>query len=84
MVFRAELDELARSRGIRLHYVVGDHAAPDGRHLLSPTHLRELVPDLAEREVYVCGPPAMTDVTVRHIRDAGVSHRQVHIERFAL
>ncbi len=84
VVLRTELDALARSGGIALHYVVGDHAAPDGRHLLSPAHLRELVPDLAEREVYICGPPAMTDVTVRHVRAAGVPRRQVHIERFAL
>ena len=84
VVFRAELDALARSRGITLHYVVGDHAAPNGRDLLSPARLRELVPDLGEREVYVCGPPAMTDVAVRDIRAAGVPRRHVHIERFAL
>ena len=49
-------------RGIDVHYVVGDHATATERDLLSPAHLRELVPDIAEREVYVCGPPAMTDV----------------------
>ncbi len=38
-------------------YVVGDHAAPGGELLLSPDHLHELVPDVAERDVYVCGPP---------------------------
>ena len=44
-----------------MHYVVGDHATDDGRRLLSPDHLRELVPDIGERDVFVCGPPAMTD-----------------------
>jgi predicted ferric reductase len=84
IVFAQELDELQRRRGIAVHYVVGDHAAPDGHLLLSPEHLGELVPDLAEREVYLCGPPAMTDVTRRRLRAAGVPRRRLHVERFAL
>ena len=46
----------ARARGIKVNYVVGDHASAEGRDLLSPAHLRELVPDIAEREVFICGP----------------------------
>jgi predicted ferric reductase len=84
LVLRSELDQLARSRGIELHYVVGDHAAPGGERLLSPAHLRELVPDLAERDVYVCGPPAMADITLRNVRACGVPRRQIHVDRFAL
>jgi predicted ferric reductase len=84
LVFRSELDELARSRGLELHYVVGDHAAPGGERLLSPAHLQELVPDIAERDVYVCGPPAMIEIAGRHVRAAGVRRRHIHTERFAL
>ena len=60
VILRAELDELARRRGAELHYVVGDHR--EGA-LLSPEHLQRLVPDIAARDVYVCGPPAMTEAT---------------------
>jgi predicted ferric reductase len=67
-----------------VHYVVGDHASEQGRRLLSPEHLRELVPDVAEREIYLCGPPAMTAAVERSIRCVGVSRRHVHVERFAL
>jgi predicted ferric reductase len=80
LVLRGELDDL----GVDVHYVVGDHAAPGGDRLLSPEHLLELVPDLAERDVYVCGPPGMTDFAVRNVRAAGVPRRHIHIERFAL
>jgi predicted ferric reductase len=80
LVLRDELDEL----GHTVHYVVGDHAAPGGERLLSPEHLTELVPDLAERDVYVCGPPGMTDAAVRNVRATGVTRRQIHVERFAL
>ena len=51
---------------------------------LSPPHLRELVADIAERDYYVCGPPAMTEIAVGHIRAAGVPCRHIHTERFTL
>jgi predicted ferric reductase len=84
VVFRDELDALAEQRGVALSYVVGDHAAPGGDRLLSPEHLHELVPDIAEREVFLCGPPAMTNAIEKSVRRAGVPRPYVHVERFAL
>jgi predicted ferric reductase len=84
VIFADELEALARERGARLHIVVGDHATEEGGRLLSPDHLRSLVPDLAERDVYVCGPPAMATAIVRNVRGAGVPRRHIHSERFAL
>jgi predicted ferric reductase len=84
LVFRDELDDIAARRGIALHYVVGDHRTDEGARLLDAEHLRELVPDLAERDVYVCGPPGMTDAMLARLRDAGVPRRHMHAERFAL
>jgi ferredoxin-NADP reductase len=52
--------------------------------LLSPEHLRTLVPDIAERDVYLCGPPAMIDAIHDSLRAAGVARRQIHTERFEL
>jgi predicted ferric reductase len=84
VVFLAEIDELARRRGFRVEYVVGDHATSEGRELLSPGHLRELVPDLTEREVYLCGPPGMVTAIRRSLLRSGVHRRHLHVERFAL
>jgi ferredoxin-NADP reductase len=83
LVFRRELDELARRHALDVRYVVGDHRG-DGARLLSPEHLRELVPDAPERDVFLCGPPAMIDVVGRNLRAAGVPRRSLHRERFAL
>ncbi len=83
VIFRDELEALARERGIRLLVVAGDHATEDGARLLSPEHLHELVPDIAERQAYVCGPPAMTDILERNAREAGVPARLIHTEKFA-
>jgi predicted ferric reductase len=84
VIFRNELEELARERGLRLVFVVGDHATEDGARLLSPDHLQELIPDIADRQVYVCGPPALTEVLERNVRRAHVPPRFIHTEKFAL
>jgi predicted ferric reductase len=84
IVFMDELDEIAATRGARVDYIVGDHASQEGRDLLSPRHLQELVPDIAERDVYICGPVAMIDSIVPNLERANVSRRHLHVERFAL
>ncbi|MEO8689874.1 MAG: ferredoxin reductase family protein [Solirubrobacteraceae bacterium] len=84
VILRAELEELAQRRGVEVHYVLGDHRGPGAAALLSAEHLALLVPDIALRDVYVCGPPAMADATGASLRRAGVPRRQVITERFAL
>jgi predicted ferric reductase len=81
VLFRDELDELSRRRGADLHYAVGDRAA-DG--MLSPDRLRELVPDIAERDVFVCGPRSMTEATRASLRRAGVRPGQITCEGLGL
>jgi predicted ferric reductase len=83
VIFRDELAALASANGTVVHYLVGDHMG-EGRDLLSPGHLLELVPDLVERDVFVCGPPAMAAFIRESVRAARVPRRQVHAERFAL
>ncbi|MBV8597845.1 MAG: ferredoxin reductase family protein [Actinobacteria bacterium] len=75
-------DELTAT-GAELHVVAGDHAVEEGRNLLSPEHLRQLVPDVSEREIYLCGPPAMTSAIERTVRALHVPRKYVHVERFA-
>jgi predicted ferric reductase len=83
LVLWSELEQLAEDRGATLHCLVGDHADPAAAALLSPAHLLELVSDLAAHDVFLCGPPAMTDVVERHLRHTSLPRRQLHVERFA-
>lgn len=78
LILRDELDALAQARGAELHYLTG------ADHPLSPTQLRALVPDLAQRDVYVCGPPEMTHSTRAMLRDLGVPARLIKVESFSL
>ena len=43
-----------------------------------------MVPDIAERDVFISGPPGMVNVIEKNVRRAGVPRRHVHSERFAL
>ena len=79
VILRTELDELAGRRGVEVHYLVGDHDAEP----LSPERLHELMPDIASRDVYVCGPPAMVEATRATLGRSGVSRRHIVTERFA-
>jgi predicted ferric reductase len=84
IVFAGELDRIASSNGMRIEYVVGDHLDPGGRDMLSAGHLKELVPDLVDRDVFLCGPPGLVNRVVPALHRAGVPGRQLHVERFAL
>ena len=79
-VFRHELDHLAGLRGARVITLTG----PRGPHTdLTPARLRELVPHLAEHDVFLCGPNDWLDATAASLTRAGVPAQRVHAERFA-
>jgi predicted ferric reductase len=69
VILRDELEAL----GARVQYVVGEP--------LTAERLLALVPDIAARDVYVCGPPEMVATTSASLRAAGV--RRIVTERFA-
>lgn len=80
-----ELRSLAAARGTRLHLLTGRTGVGTPPNLpFAPRNLRSLVPDIAERDVYVCGPSAMTEAVLASLRELGVPRRQIHAERFAL
>ena len=81
VVFRRELDAVARARGGTVRYLLGSRAEL-GWDPLSAGHLRELVPGLHRHEVYVCGPPGMTTAAIAALQQAGVPRKRIHREAF--
>jgi len=84
LVFREELEALAEARGARLWYVLGARDDPGPRHLFTPRGLYDLVPDVARRDVYLCGPHGLIDASVRVLRRLGVPRHQIHLDPFEL
>ena len=81
VVFRRELDAVARARGGIVRYLLGSRAEL-GWDPLSAGHLKELVPGLHRHEVYVCGPPGMTATAIAALQQAGVPRKRIHREAF--
>jgi predicted ferric reductase len=82
IVFARELDELAAARGVEVHYLTGIDIGDDQTDQLGIPALRRMVPDVIDRECFVCGPPAMIDAVCRRLRVIGVPDSCIHYERF--
>ena len=83
LVFRGEIDTLARLRGAAVHYIVGQRGRDLPADPLEARVLASLVPDVPDRDVYLCGPVAMMDAVRQSLRSLGVPARQIHWESFA-
>ncbi len=89
-LFRHELDDLATRRGVRIVYLSGrrnpvrESWLPGSWGAVSDRDaLRRLVPDIAEHDVYVCGPDEWAEAVIGSAQRAGVAPEQIHTERFA-
>ncbi len=86
-LFVAELESLARERGLDNLALPGPRPRPDS--VLGPraggdevAALLGWIPDLAEREVFLCGPTAWTTGFERLATAAGVPSDHIHTESF--
>ncbi|MEO8095020.1 MAG: ferredoxin reductase family protein, partial [Pseudolysinimonas sp.] len=88
-IMHEELAKIARERGLELLWLPGRRRSDDswlGPHAGKADDLTSLtfwVPDIAQRDTYVCGPPAWTAQVVETLREAGLSNDQIHIESFS-
>jgi predicted ferric reductase len=80
LVLAAEVRELVKHKRGSLHELVGRREqAP-----VTGPALRRLVPDLDQRDVYVCGPEGFVTTVVALIRSLGLPDDAIHHEAFAL
>lgn len=80
LIFRAELEDIATTRGITVHYCLGPRTQIGDP--FTPRTLTALVPALRDHDVYLCGPPDMTTTVITALRTAGVPRRRIHHESF--
>jgi predicted ferric reductase len=91
-LFGHEFASLARDRGLHVLNLPGRRRHPeswlgDGNGLTPRVSdlvaLRYWVPDIADRDVYVCGPEHWADLVQRTLLAAGLPSDQLHLETFA-
>ena len=85
LYLRREFEALREHPSVRVLEIVG----PPTRRVrtwlpesMADESLATLVPDLADADVYVCGPAVWADLVIDDARAAGLRRRQIHTERF--
>ena len=82
LIFRRELDWLAEQRDSEIFYVIGSRDDPGPRKVMSPKGMRQLVPDITRRAVYLCGPEGLINAAVALLKRLRVPRRQIHLDPF--
>jgi ferredoxin-NADP reductase/DMSO/TMAO reductase YedYZ heme-binding membrane subunit len=80
LIFRDELDAIARWRGARVIYLIGPSSHPANQ--LAPAILSAMVPGLREHDVYLCASPGLAAAVRVAVRGAGLPRSQFHEEVF--
>ena len=86
LVFKNELDLIATQRGVRVAYLLTERGKGrvEPEAWFRPESLAQLVPDIVERVVYVCGPKAMMSTVLGSLQSLGVPSDQIRTEVFRL
>lgn len=80
LVLRSELATLVRHKRGSLHEIVGSREEVR----FDEAALREIVPDISRRDVYVCGPEGFVERVAEMARRLGVDADSIHHEAFSL
>ena len=79
IIFKAELDELARTHPERLEIV---HCLDDVDGFLDRDDVKRHVGSDVESDFYLCGPGPFMAIVEEALRELHVDHDLVHVERF--
>jgi predicted ferric reductase len=85
IVFRKELDALSKKYQFPVHYIHTQEQkfkATGGR--INAEMLHRFVPDIKERDAYICGPKPMIDGVRRVLHILGVPAARIHFEKFSM
>jgi len=81
VLFRDELEAIAARRGAQIVYWTGSSRDPE--NAITAANLCARIPDLTERDVYLCAGPALTRAVKSAVADAGLPSRHLHVEEFS-
>ncbi|WUJ70614.1 ferredoxin reductase family protein [Kribbella soli] len=87
-LFRNELQALHHQRGLSLLTLPGHRRSPHSWFGPVPGELDDLqalrywIPDIADRDVYLCGPDAWTQLVKHTLAAAGLPAERLHLETF--
>lgn len=95
IALRAELETLSQKYSIKIHHVLSNQelSSLSTQHstlstfstgFVTPELVKQLVPDAADREVFLCGPPPMMNALIKSLPSIGISKKKIYFEKFSL
>jgi len=85
LVFKYELESLAKRLKLKMHYIVTDGSMPEAQsEMLTGIDIKHTLGKLAKTDFYVCGPPAMMQAIKQGLVAEGVLKTDIHYEQFSL
>lgn len=84
-ILGAEIDELSQTHGFKVIDIYNEEKVEGAEYgRLNKDLLARLVPNINQRDVFLCGPPQMMTALRNIMFELGVPKSQIHFERFAL
>jgi predicted ferric reductase len=84
IALKSELEELAKSRHLKLIYLMSDDPGSAYEHgMLDEATIRRLAPKCSSQAIYLCGPPPMILGVTNVLLTMGIPKKAIHSERFA-
>ena len=83
-VHRAEVEQLLAARNGTLYVLAGPRHRFGGGDPFRPEMLKQSVPDIASRHLYLCGPESLERAVEKSARRCGVPLERIHVERFGV
>jgi predicted ferric reductase len=85
LAFKKDFDVYSKNQHINVRYILSDEKKPGFLHgQLDGKKIKALVPDVLNRDVYICGPPPMMKALSAELIHLGVAKSSIHTERFSL
>ncbi len=85
IIFHDELNALtSKQANVKAHFVVEREASADTAHKgrINKKQLSEIVPDVLDREIYLCGPQPFMKAAVSILDKLKFNPSQLHLENF--
>lgn len=84
IILKEEIDGLRKKHTLRVTHVLSQEETFEGEvGFIDAEKLLRLVPDIAERDVFLCGPPPMMEAILSDLKTLSIPKSQIHFERFA-
>jgi len=84
IVFKDEIENIAEKNKNKIHYLYSEEKEASKYAIIDRESIENLIPDINERDIYICGPMPMMKSIIKYLKSRNVPSNQIHYEKFSL